>query len=157
MLTPAERAWLVGVVRPSEAWFFVLDSENVPTGEPQVGGGTDLRIRILALAMLDDDREAPLAVSVPELWLLDATLLRYDLRMAKLPDGQPLLTLARKIWGTLLAVYDSALPVYLRKEYRDGKPVEHEPEPGDGPDPDARDAIAGAEALLRPRDDKGAG
>ena len=103
---------------------------------------------ILAMALKEDEQELPLELTASELWLLDWLLLSRDLRSEKLPDGEPLLALATKVWRLLLEMYDDQLPPNLRREVLHASP--------DDPNPnahaDADSAVASAEALLRSGD-----
>ena len=141
---PSDELW-----PPNEAIAAPLLRE-VPGGE--AAGGPRLRALILAMALKEDEQELPLELSPSELWLLDALLLRRDLRAEKLPDGELLLTLAHKIWAAILEVYDNELPPNLRKEATDAE----NRSPDEDPDQDAHEAVAGAEALLRSAEGEGA-
>jgi hypothetical protein len=141
---PADALW-----PPNETLASALLSE-VPGGE--AGGGPRLRAVVLAMALKEDEEELPLELKPGELWLIDWLLLSRDLRSEKLPDGEPLLTLASKVWRLLLDIYDDQLPPNLRREVLHGSPND----PDQDTDADADDAVASAEALLRSRDRAGA-
>lgn len=54
-------------------------------------------------AYFQDDQEIWMwGLEAEELWSIDTALLQEDLRAAKLPDGELLLTLAEKVWQALL-------------------------------------------------------
>ena len=137
---PADALW-----PPSEALAAALLQE-VPGGA--AGGGPRLRAMILAMTLKEDEQELPLELAASELWLLDWLLLSRKLRSEKLPDGEPLLALATKVWRLLLEIYDDQLPPNLRREVLHASP--------DDPNPnahaDADSAVASAEALLRSGD-----
>ena len=137
---PADALW-----PPNEALAAALLQE-VPGGT--AAGGPRLRAMVLAMALKEDEQELPLELTPSELWLLDGLLLSRDLRSEKLPDGEPLLTLATKVWWLLLEIYDDQLPPNLRREVLHASP--------DDPNPDAHadadSAVASAEALLRSGD-----
>lgn len=141
---PAEALW-----PPNETLASALLQE-VPGG--QAAGGPRLRATVLAMALKEDDEELPLELTASALWLLDWLLLSRDLRAEKLPDGEPLLTLATKVWRALLDIYDDQLPPNLRREVLHASPID----PNQDTDADADDAVASAEALLRSRDRSGA-
>ena len=154
-LTPAECQFLAytlpsHVLWPPEEPFAGALLREVPGGE--VAGGPRLRALILAMALKQDEEKLPLELSPSDLWLLDGLLLRRDLRSEKLPDGEPLLSLAEKLWRAILEIYEDELPPYLRQEERHAEPSESDQDA----DADASDAIASAEALLRSGDGPGA-
>jgi hypothetical protein len=152
-LNQAELEWLAFTLASEATWpsaeHLMPLLAQLPGFDHSVAGGPRLRVTVLELAQRDDAGTAPLALSLSELWLLDALMLQHDLRAAKLPDGTPLVALARKVWALLIQWYEEALPSQLRKEQIDAEP---------GADSDASaDAIASAEAILRSRNGEGAG
>ena len=154
-LTPAECQFLAYTLPSHQLWppeepLAAPLLREVPGGE--VAGGPRLRALILAMALKRDEESLPLELTPSDLWLLDALLLRRDLRGEKLPDGEPLLSLAEKVWRSILEVYEAELPPYLRKEGTDAKPSESDQDA----DTDASEAIASAEALLRSGEGPGA-
>ena len=151
-LDPAERQFLAYSLPADEIW---PPSEGlspllgqVPGGE--VAGGPRLRAVLLAMMLRVDEGEQALELSLSELWLLDSLMLRRDLRREKLPDGRPLVELARKVWELIVEAYDEQLPPHLRRELRDARTDTDAHE-------DASAAIASAEAILRPRHREGTG
>ena len=137
---PADALW-----PPGEALATAL-LQKVP-GEA-AAGGPRLRAMILAMALKEDEQELPLELTASELWLLDWLLLSRDLRSEKLPDGEPLLALATKMWRLLLEMYDEQLPPNLRREVLHAGPDDANP----NAHADADSTVAGAEALLRSGD-----
>ena len=123
---------------PSEALMSLL--REIPGGE--VAGGPRLRALLLAMELRCGDGEAPLPLTVSELWLLDSLMIRRDLRREKLPDGRPLSELATKVWRLIVDVYEHELPLHLRREVSNAGDQDS--------DQDASEIIASAEALLRP-------
>ena len=152
-LSQTELEWLA-LALPSEATWPSADHlmpllAQLPGLDHSVAGGPRLRATVLALMLRGDARPAALDLSLSELWLLDSLMVALDLRGAKLPDGTPLMTLARRVWTALLDQHEEQLPPQARKEERDAKP---------GGDADTgADAIASAEAILRSRHGEGAG
>lgn len=153
-LTKAERQFLAftlpaDVLWPSDEAQASALLREVPGGE--VAGGPRLRALLLAMALKEDEDELPLELSASELWLLDSLLVRRDLRSEKLPDGEPLLSLATKVWRLILEIYGEELPPYLRKEV----PRANDDESDQDAHQDASDAVASAQALLRSGDGEG--
>lgn len=156
-LTAAERQFLAFSL-PAEVLWPADEAQasallrEVPGGA--VAGGPRLRALLLATAH-DQAPELAVELSASELWLIDSVLLRHDLRGAKLPDGEPLLSMAMKVWRLILELYNDVLPTHLRQEVPDADNDHAHEDADDSTDLDARDAVAGAEALLRSRDREG--
>ena len=131
------------------------------------GGGPGFRLRLLALyrySQRNDHRwpTLPLELSLQEAWLIDQTLwtVQGDLTRVAFKDGQPLISLAVRVWDLLIQEHADQLPEHLRIELE-------APNAGDNPatrqDPD-RDALKEADAAIaaveaaihRSRQDKGA-
>ncbi len=62
------------------------------------------RARILEAALRGGDPQG-LALTVPELWLLDDLLILPDPRSTKTPNGKPVLDLLKKVWRVLVEVH----------------------------------------------------
>lgn len=146
-LTPAEVLYLATTLPPDATWpdeahHHLL--QQLPA--PEVAGGPWLRILLIAAQLRQPPGGLDFAPTPAELWLLDAALVAADLRREKLPDGQPLLLLAMKIWSLLLDVYAEELPPQLRKESPD---AQSRSSPNEHTHIDAGAAVDSAEALLR--------
>jgi hypothetical protein len=145
-LAPDERQWLaqtLGAVRGREAGEVLAGAFDSDTAAAR-----RFRATLLA-AFLDGSAEVlPLTVAPDELWLLDMHLMEYDLRDAKLPSGRLLQEFARKVWGLIAEVHRDELPPQFRKEPHDARDVNTD---------ESADAVAEAEALLRPSEDQGTG
>jgi len=142
-LAPDERQWLaqtLGAVHGREAGE-MLSGEV----DPRIAAARRFRALLLALFLEDSRDDLPVTLSSDELWLLDMHLMEYDLRDAKLPSGRLLSEFARKVWKLIAEVHQDELPPLFRKGANDAR---------EDTDPDeSADAIAEAEALLRPSED----
>lgn len=145
-LAPDERQWLAQTISLPGA----REAREQLLGESDPQATTARRFRVVLLALFLDgsDEEIPIALTADELWLLDVHVMRYDLRDSKLPSGRMLAEFARKLWNQLTEVHQDELPRSLQKGRHDAR------ENGDADE--SADAIAAAEALLRPAEDAGA-
>ncbi len=134
---------------PDETQMSLL--RQVPDGD--VAGGPRFRAVILAAAVAEEKTDLRLELTPSELWLMDSVLIQRDLRREKLSDGTPLVELATKIWLLLRDAYHEELPPHLRRE-RSNADDEYADE---GAYPDADNAVARAEAILRSRHGEGTG
>lgn len=130
-LTTPELQWLANTLSRTELGVHVNESDGV--GWNALG---ELRRALLYEHVTVDEGEIPLPLPEWALFALDSHLCTRDLRAEKLPDGEPLRTLAEKIWRALLETNEEA-----GEEARDAS------DDYDPPDPDQ--ALADAEALLR--------
>lgn len=146
-LAPDERQWLAQTVTLPRS----RDAQEQLTGESDPRAATARRFRVVLLALFLDDSpdELPLALTADELWLLDMHVTQYDLRDSKLPSGRLLADFARKVWDLLAEVHQDDLPRSLQKGRHDARENSDTDE--------GADAIAEAEALLRPAEDAGTG
>lgn len=146
-LAPDERQWLAQTISLPRA----REAREQLSGEsdPQAATARRFRAVLLALYLDGSDEEIPLALTADELWLLDMHVMQYDLRDSKLPSGRLLMEFARKLWNQLTEVHQDELPRSLQKGLHDARE--------DGDTDESADAIAAAEALLRPAEDSGAG
>jgi len=146
-LAPDERQWLaqtLGAVHGREP------GELLATEfDPRQAAARRFRALLLAMFLDDSTEDVPVTLSPDELWLLDMHLMEYDLRDAKLPSGRLLLELARKVWTLIAEVHQDELPPRYRKGAQDARE--------DSDTDESADAIAEAEALLRPSEDSGTG
>lgn len=145
-LAPDERQWLaqtLGLIRSRE-------SREWLTGESDLQAGTARRFRAVLLALFLDgsDEAIPVSLTADELWLLDMHVMQYDLRDSKLPSGRLLADFARNVWSLLADVHQDELPRSLQKGQHNARE--------NGDTDESADAIAAAEALLRPAEDAGA-
>jgi len=146
-LAADERQWLAQTMSLPHA----REAREQLSGESDPQAVTARRFRAVLLALFLDgsDEEIPLALTADELWLLDMHVMQYDLRDSKLPSGRLLADFARKLWSQLTEVHQDELPRSLQKGQNDARE--------NGDTDEGADAIAAAEALLRPSEDAGAG
>ena len=142
-LAPDERQWLaqtLSIARGRDV------TELLATDlDPRTETARRFRAQLLALFLNDTAEELPVALTAAELWALDMHLMEYDLRDAKLPSGRLLAEFARKVWSLLTELHRDDLPPLLEKGTDDAS---------ENPHPDeVANAVAEAEALLRPSDD----
>lgn len=78
-----------------------LRTEEWPDGVE--AGGSAFRIQFIKDATASAD--GMYAFTRAELWLLDGVLLKPDPRGAKLPNGEPVYGLLKKIWAALVESY----------------------------------------------------
>jgi len=146
-LAPDERQWLAQTVSLPNA----REGREQLSGEsdPQAAAARQFRAVLLALYLDGSDEDIPLALTADELWLLDMHVMQYDLRDSKLPSGRLVVEFARKLWDQLIEVHQDELPRSLQKGRHDARE--------DSDTDESADAIAAAEALLRPAEDSGTG
>jgi hypothetical protein len=146
-LAPDERQWLAQTLSIARS----RDIVDLLAAEPdsRMGGARRFRAVLLALSLDDSPEDLPVTVTHEELWALDMHLMEYDLRDTKLPSGRLLVELARKVWSLITEVHRDDLPPLLQKG------TDHAPEDSDTDE--VADAVAEAEALLRPAEDAGTG
>ncbi|MEZ4553303.1 MAG: hypothetical protein R3B59_05280 [Dehalococcoidia bacterium] len=146
-LAPDERQWLAQTMSLPRA----REGGEELSGESDPRATAARRFRALLLAVFLDasDEDIPVALTADELWLLDMHLMQYDLRDSKLPSGRLLSDFARKVWGQLTEIHQDELPRSLQKGTRNAR--------ANSDTDESADAIAAAEALLRPSEDAGTG
>lgn len=146
-LAPDERQWLAQTLSVSGS----RDIVEVLTAEADPRTASARRFRAILLAMFLDDRtdDLPVAITAEELWALDMHLMEYDLRDTKLPSGRLLVEFARKVWSLITEVHQDDLPPLFKKGTEDARE--------DTDTDEVADAVAEAEALLRPAEDSGTG
>jgi hypothetical protein len=146
-LAPDERQWLaqtLSIARGRDiADLLATDLD------PRTETARRFRANLLALFLNNAAEELPVKLSAAELWALDMHLMEYDLRDAKLPSGRLLAEFARKVWSLITELHRDELPPLLEKGTDDA--------PEDTDTDEIADAVAEAEALLRPSDDPGTG
>ena len=113
LLTHSEVDYIINMIGSELYWpLYSADGTLVPGAER--AGGTQFRLKLLALNKLSymqpTAAEILFYLSRSELWLLDTFLSQTDFRQAKLPDGQLVLTLMRKIWEEILMLHGDQLP-----------------------------------------------
>lgn len=146
-LAPDERQWLaqtITLVAAREA-----REQLMGESDPQAAITRRFRVVLLALHLDGSAEDIPLALTADDLWLLDMHVMQYDLRDSRLPSGRLLIEFAHKLWNHLTEVHQDDLPRSLQKGRRDARE--------NGDTNESADAIAAAEALLRPAEDAGAG
>ena len=158
-LAQDERQWLaitLGVPRLREA-AEALGLE----ADPGTRDARRLRAVLLAACLDTTPADIDIPLSLDELWVLDTHVTAYDLRDAKLPSGRLLADFARKLWAAIAALHRDDLPPSITSASLPSTSASGKDDHDDARDTRSRhsdahegaDAVAEAEALLRPTDD----
>lgn len=146
-LAPDERQWLAQTLSIARG----RDIAELLATDPdaQTAAARRFRVHLLALCLSDAPEELPVMLTSAELWALDMHIMEHDLRDARLPSGRLLTEFAGKVWSAITELHRDELPAQLQKGTDDAS---EDPGPDEG-----ANAVAEAEALLRPADHPGTG